>query len=42
MPWKIAKEKMTVRKILYSAVKNRKGENGGTKGAQWCRENLQK
>jgi hypothetical protein len=29
---------MMVRKILYCAVKNRKGENGGTKEAQWCRE----
>jgi hypothetical protein len=33
---------MTVRKKLNGAVKNRKGENDGTKEAQWCRENLQK
>jgi hypothetical protein len=39
---KTVKEKMTVRKTLYCAVKNRKGENDGTKDALLYREKSQR
>ncbi|WP_419156608.1 hypothetical protein [Rossellomorea sp. BNER] len=42
MPRKIAKVKVTVRKKLNGAVKNRKRENDGTKDTQWCREKSQR